>query len=435
MEYPLPTETAERHCTVLQESLDRYGSLELQEDGAFTTEALFSASGGQMFGVLVCEDEQGQEHILKAFSGQYEGRFLVPGWVPPVCDPVRFDEITERYDVLIRELSARLEASAAGEQRRQLKEERKRISGACLREIHALYRFRCLDGSVRTLADIFPSCLPPTGTGDCCAPKLLQHAFSLGLHPVSMAEFYYGRTNRSGTREHKSFYPPCEQRCRPLLREMLGLDIVYRSKDILVINKPSGLLSVPGRGPEKYDSAASRVRELFPASIEHPAVHRLDMDTSGLMILALTKEAHRAVSIQFIKGRVQKQYVALIDGVIRGSSGYIELPFRLDVENRPYQIYDLEHGKLGRTNWEKLQVEYLPPRRPVTRVLFTPHTGRTHQLRVHSAHEKGLGLPIVGDRLYGTQAEGERLMLHAFSIRFSDPDTGEMIELREEAPF
>lgn len=203
-----------------------------------------------------------------------------------------------------------------------------------------------------------------------------------------------------------------------------SLDIIYQDDDLVVVNKPSGLLSVPGRGPEKLDSVTERVKAQFPQAPNYPAVHRLDMDTSGLMLLSLNTEAHRALSRQFEDREVHKQYIAIIDGVVEGDSGTIELPFRLDVDNRPHQIYDEGHGKMGTTHWEVMdRLEH------TTRILFTPVTGRTHQLRVHSAHQKGLGFPIVCDTLYGTAVEHGRLMLHATSLTFKQPTTGETIEL------
>ena len=203
-----------------------------------------------------------------------------------------------------------------------------------------------------------------------------------------------------------------------------SLEIIYQDEDLVVVNKPSGLLSVPGRGPDKLDSVTERHKAQFPQAPNYPAVHRLDMDTSGIMILSLNAEAHRALSRQFEDREVHKQYVAIIDGVVEGESGTIELPFRLDVDNRPHQIYDEEHGKMGTTHWEVTQ-RY----ENATRILFTPITGRTHQLRIHSAHEKGLGMPIICDSLYGTEVEGGRLLLHASSIMFKQPTTGETIHL------
>jgi tRNA pseudouridine32 synthase/23S rRNA pseudouridine746 synthase len=250
-----------------------------------------------------------------------------------------------------------------------------------------------------------------------------------------MVEWFYGTTNKSEERKHKEYYPPCDQRCRPLLTAMLGLDIIYRDAEIVVVNKPSGLLSVPGRGPDKQDCVVTRLKRLFPLCIEQPSVHRLDMDTSGLLVLALTQKAHRNLSIQFIQRRVEKEYIALVDGVITEESGKIELAFRYDPENKPRQKYDPVLGKVGITHWQKIRVEsYGDGKRLVSRIRFVPITGRTHQLRVHSMHERGLGFPIVGDPLYG-RAEGERLMLHASKIAFTHPETTDRMEFISEPEF
>lgn len=208
------------------------------------------------------------------------------------------------------------------------------------------------------------------------------------------------------------------------------LKIIHEDADFVVVVKVSGFLSVPGRGPEKRDSVSERVREAYPGCIEQPAVHRLDMDTSGLLVVARTAEAHRNLSIQFQDRQTDKRYVALIEGIVEGEGGTIELPFRLDIDNRPYQIYDEIHGKTGITHWEKIAVEG-----EFTRVGFHPITGRTHQLRVHSAHEKGLGIPIVGDPLYGNGEEPGQLKLHACELGFHHPVSGELMNFKSEAPF
>lgn len=211
------------------------------------------------------------------------------------------------------------------------------------------------------------------------------------------------------------------------------MTIIHQDEDIVVVVKPSGFLSVPGRGPEKVDSVAHRIRSTIPGCIEQPAVHRLDMDTSGILVLALHKEAHRNLSIQFQEHRTSKKYLALLDGTLpaeKGESGTITLPFRLDIENRPYQIYDEIHGKMGTTHWEKLSIE-----EGTTRIAFVPITGRTHQLRVHSAHEKGLGIPIVGDPLYGNGSEPGKMKLHAASLSFDHPNTGERLTFTSPSPF
>lgn len=194
------------------------------------------------------------------------------------------------------------------------------------------------------------------------------------------------------------------------------LEFIYRDEFIAVVNKPGGLLSIPGKGPDKQDCVTSRLKNIIPESIEQPSVHRLDMATSGLLVLALTKESHKNLSIQFQNREVGKKYIALLEGIVAGENGRIELPFRLDVDNRPYQIYDPVQGKNGITEWEKIETT-----NGKTRVEFTPLTGRTHQLRIHAAHKLGLNTPIVGDPLYGNGNEGDKLFLHASEITFAHP--------------
>ena len=210
----------------------------------------------------------------------------------------------------------------------------------------------------------------------------------------------------------------------------LQLKIVYHDTDIVLVNKPGGLLSVPGRGEDKQDCMSKRLKNIYPDMIEQPAVHRLDMYTSGLMVFARTKEAHRKLSIQFEKHQVHKQYQAILDGVIEGNKGEIHLSFRLDPDNRPMQVYDPRHGKPGITHWTNLGVKS-----GKTRIEFTPLTGRTHQLRLHSAHPLGLGTPIIGDSLYGSGADGDQMMLHATSLRFFHPANQENICFNSPPPF
>lgn len=208
------------------------------------------------------------------------------------------------------------------------------------------------------------------------------------------------------------------------------MKVVYQDSELIVVDKPSGLLSVPGRGPDKQDCVVNRVKQLIPDIIDQPAVHRLDMDTSGLMILAKRANGHRQLSKQFERKQVRKKYIALVEGVVEATGGQIRLRFRLDPENRPLQIYDPVHGKLGITNWERLCVE-----KDRTRIAFTPRTGRTHQLRLHAAHPEGLGMPIVGDRLYGNGRKGDRMRLHACQITFRHPNTDQEVTSVSEVPF
>jgi len=202
---------------------------------------------------------------------------------------------------------------------------------------------------------------------------------------------------------------------------------IHIEESFVVVEKASGFLSVPGKGEEKSDCAVARVRSAIPGCIEHPEVHRLDMDTSGLLVMGLTRESQRHLSLQFQNRQTFKEYVALLDGLVDAEGGTIELPFRLDIHNRPYQVYDEVHGKLGVTHWRKWREE-----NGHSRVRMIPVTGRTHQLRVHAAHPKGLGIPIVGDPLYGRGTGPGQLKLHAAVLAFSHPLTGVACRFQSE---
>ena len=401
----LPSKKAQRLCTRLMAALDS-GEEKLPLEGE-----------GKMLGILACDDADGNRVVLKAFSGQVGGQWVIPGWCEPAFSISEYNAILEETDQQVKALAS------AGEESRG-------VSAEAMRRLFGLYRIHCIDGSVKTYHEIFGDTLPPSGTGDCAAIKLLNCAFKNHLKPISMAEFYYGGQTPSGTKQPCRFYPPCEEKCRPLLKEMLGLDILYLDQEIVVVNKPAGLLSVPGRGEDKQDCVVNRVKRLYPDCIENPAVHRLDMDTSGILVLALTKESQRFLSMEFEGRHVHKKYTALLDGILRSSGGALALPFRLDPENRPYQVYDPVQGRMCITLWKRISVY-----NGKTLVEFTPLTGRTHQLRISSASPKGLGIPIVGDRLYGTREEGQRLMLHAGYISFTHPWSKEKIEFKVDVPF
>ncbi|MEI7851578.1 MAG: RluA family pseudouridine synthase [Kiritimatiellales bacterium] len=422
----------------------------------FSTDVLWSEARGHMFGVLECEDTKGNSVILRAFSGQYNGEWLADGWVPPILDVDEFYRLSDPVD---REIKM-LDRLIAEQKNPELIQRRKTLSQDLMKRIHALYLLTNFHGETKPMTEVFRGGIP-TGAGDCCAPKLLNYAAINGLKPVGLSEFYWGRENRSGTRKHGEFYPACAEKCQPILGFLLcglstegnkgnqvdsplhnpscpsfpsvknlRLEIVHKDLDLIVINKPSGLLSVPGKGEENQDCVVSRIKALYPDCIEQPAVHRLDMDTSGLMVLALTADMHRELSRQFHDRKTEKRYIALLDGEVTGDEGTIELPFRLDVENRPYQIYDPVNGKTGITHWRKIAVE-----NGQTRVEFRPITGRTHQLRVHSASEHGLGIPILGDRLYGAETAPGPLKLHASFLSFTHPRTGEKMEFNSMPDF
>jgi tRNA pseudouridine32 synthase/23S rRNA pseudouridine746 synthase len=423
--------------------------LEMQQcigDGSapkFSTDVLWSESRGHMFGVLECADAAGNIVVLKAFSGQYNGEWLADGWVPPILDVNEFYRLSDPVDREIKHLDRIIRQDGKNA---ELVKKRKALSQELMKQIHSLYLLTNFRGETRPLTEVFKGGIP-TGAGDCCAPKLLNHAAKNGLKPLGLSEFYWGRENRSDTRQHGQFYSACAEKCQPILGFMLcgaeeflatkntkisqkELQVIFENREFVVINKPSGLLAVPGKGEENQDCATSRIRALYPNCIEQPAVHRLDMDTSGLMVLALTADMHRELSLQFHDRKTEKRYIALLDGEIDDNGGTLELPFRLDVENRPHQIYDPLHGKTGITHWKKLSVENRQ-----TRVEFRPVTGRTHQLRVHAASEHGLGVPITGDRLYGSGTAPGQLKLHACFLSFTHPRTGETLAFHSEPPF
>jgi tRNA pseudouridine32 synthase/23S rRNA pseudouridine746 synthase len=328
-----------------------------------------------------------------------------------------------------------------------LKEKRRNKSASIQNKLFESYNFYNQFLDKHNLLDLFRNRtppIPPAGAGDCAAPKLFQFAFEHNLKPLAIAEFWWGKSPVNEIRQHGAFYPACKGKCEPILSHMLNgisyperkifksigeeplLEIVFEDASILVINKPSRLLSVPGKG--KLESVYSILVKKYKA-IEGPViVHRLDMDTSGLMVIAKTLKAYHAIQEQFIQKTIKKRYVAILEGELNMKSGEINLPLRVDHYDRPRQLVCFERGKPSMTAWETVSV--LNGR---TRVNLFPHTGRTHQLRVHCAHEQGLGLSIVGDILYGKAAE--RLHLHAEEISFLSPENGMMMNFCAPAPF
>lgn len=411
----------------------------------YTTEKISAErfANGIMIGVLVAKNSAQENKIFFTVSGisrKIEGKFQDAIFVEPIVSSKKIMSALQKNDKEIHLLTEKLKVCSKDDVQ-ELQLRRSSLTSESLEKVHELYSFYCFDGKNRSLKQICKNRLPPTGTGDCCAPKLLNFAFKNNLTPLSMCEVFYGKSTENKVSDCK--YSPCDERCGLILPEILGLKILYRDNDLIVVNKQSGLLSVPGRGPEKQDCIVNRVKKLFPECIEQPSVHRLDMETSGLMILAFTKDAHRNLCRQFEEGLVQKKYVALLDGILAKKgipqSGTMELYFRLDIENRPHQIWDSVYGKKAITEWKILDVEkYLSPlenKKNVTRVLFIPHTGRTHQLRLASADSHGFGVPIIGDTLYGHCEPDERLMLHSCYIKFTHPSTGKVMEFNCECDF
>jgi tRNA pseudouridine32 synthase / 23S rRNA pseudouridine746 synthase len=326
-------------------------------------------------------------------------------------------------------------------------QERKLLSNSLQERIFKGFQFLNRYGATKGLDEIFANTalkFPPSGAGECAAPRLLQYAFKMGYKPITMAEFWWGVSSKDEIRGHKNYYPACRGKCFPILSHMLlgleveenpllsnpdknvNIEIVYEDSFLLVINKPHGLLSVPGK--EIQDSVFSRIQLKYPDATGPLIVHRLDMDTSGLMLIAKNSEIYKKLQSQFIRRKVKKRYVALLEGVVRIDTGSIELPLIGDYINRPRQMVSFETGKKALTHFEVIW-------RKAGRTLinFYPHTGRTHQLRVHAAHKLGLNCPIVGDDLYGIK--DKRLYLHAEALEFEHPVTKEIIKLEQLSGF
>ncbi|WP_293248228.1 MULTISPECIES: RluA family pseudouridine synthase [unclassified Microcoleus] len=386
--------------------------------------------------------------------------------------------------------------AAADGRMRELKQRRKELSRELQTQMHAAYTLVNFLGKSRSIQQLMPANSIPTGTGDCCAPKLLHCAAVHNLKPLAMAEFWWGPP--SGDKVRGEFYGACSDRCQPLMGFLLSglpqnpivpepkaypafsdsanskslsktplkksvnqsfngdiearpttyqknrggtgilpvtnphqmLPIVYEDKWLIAVNKPSGLLSVPGRYLENQDSVLSRLQNLLPDGLELTAVHRLDLATSGILLLARDKETSSQLRLQFEKRRVEKVYEAVLSGTVNIEAGTIELPVKEDPKNSLVQQVNLECGKPSVTRFQVMAKEGNH-----SRVEFWPLTGRTHQLRVHAADVRGLGVPILGDRLYGCRASANRLHLHARELSFEHPQLGSKLSLQVATPF
>ncbi|MGV0996953.1 pseudouridine synthase [Empedobacter falsenii] len=328
-----------------------------------------------------------------------------------------------------------------------LKEERKTKSNSLQNQLFNQYQFLNKFKQEKGLLEIFSNTVfqqPPAAAGECAAPKLLQYAFQNDLEPICMAEFWWGDSPKSEVRKHGQFYPACTGKCEPILGHMLQgielnenlllkqnstveeLEILYQDDDLVVINKPEEFLSVPGI--DIKDSVYLRIKHQFPLATGPIIVHRLDMSTSGILVLALNKESHKLLQQQFIKRKVHKRYIALLDGNIEHDNGFIDLPLRVDLDDRPRQMVCYEHGKTAQTKYE-----IITRKNNKTLVYFYPITGRTHQLRMHASHRLGLNAPIIGDDLYGKKAN--RLHLHAEYLEFTHPKTKELMKFQVEPNF
>ncbi|MFM2061214.1 MAG: hypothetical protein RLZZ507_884 [Cyanobacteriota bacterium] len=479
---------------------------------------------GKMYGILLVELPNGEQRIIKAFSGLLHGCSVVEGWVTPIpgreevalvethtlteLEKIKQEIITlkqiperEEYATLAAEFKqqlqimnlqhhqsqqqrqekrqqyqqnltgetleialAELEAesrqqgierkylkryqnqilqplqeliTAADDKIRELKQQRKELSRQLQTQMHEAYRLTNFYGKSLSLQQLLPGGTP-TGTGECCAPKLLHYAATHQLKPLAMAEFWWGESSVQDKIQGE-FYGACVERCQPLMGFLLSglktkladfqkLEIIYEDQWLIAVNKPPGLLSVPGRYHYNQDSVLSRLRNLY--DLELMSVHRLDQETSGILILARDQSTYSQLNQQFAKGQIHKIYEAVLAGSLTINQGIIDLPLWGNPENRPYQKVDFERGKPSVTEFRVIgkQGNY-------TRVEFIPLTGRTHQLRVHAADVRGLGAKILGDRLYGCNADASRLHLHAREITFQHPHLGVNLHLQTKTPF
>ena len=514
------------------------------------------SSEGKMYGILLVELPNGEQRIIKAFSGLLNGCSVVDSWVPPIPgrDEVALEEahtlaqleaikqelinlkqLPERqqlatlYDDFEQQLKAMSDRHLNSKQQRQekrqifcqtlteenltfaleqldeesrqqgierrklkrqqnevlqplkdlitkadgrireLKQQRKELSRQLQAQMHAAYSLTNFSGQSLSLQQLMPAGSIPTGTGDCCAPKLLHYAATHQLKPLAMAEFWWGSTTQD--KVQGQFYGACAERCQPLMGFLLSglkpnppapflippaalkkegkeggerespspcsggvwgevsLPILYEDEWLIAVNKPAGLLSVPGRYRDRQDSILSRLRHLLPDGMALMAVHRLDQETSGILLLARDLQTYRQLSQQFQQRQIHKIYEAVLSGTVTINQGVIELPLWGDPENRPYQKVDWQKGKPSLTRFQVITTEG-----GYTRLEFIPLTGRTHQLRVHSADYRGLGIPILGDRLYGCSTDN-RLHLHARELRFDHPKSGKTLEIQANTPF
>ena len=347
----------------------------------------------------------------------------------------------------------------------RLKQLRKQLSDALQQWLFSQFRMLNQEGESKDLLEIFRDealkeypqaaiatsriaalkMVPPAGSGECCEPKLLQYAYQHGYKPLQMAMFWWGESPKEEIRHHLQFYPACNGKCKPILHWMLPastfepeainlsiydkVETLYEDREIAVIHKPEGLLSVPGKDAAQ-PSVYALMRRKYPEATGPLIVHRLDMATSGVLLIAKTEFAYHRLQQAFLNHQIQKKYVAIISGRDIPEKGIISLPLLPDYLNRPRQIVNHEQGKEAITEYEileRINGSHL-------RIVLYPKTGRTHQLRVHCAHQEGLNAPILGDPLYGNE-KAARLHLHAEEITFEHPLTGKKITIKRKADF
>jgi tRNA pseudouridine32 synthase/23S rRNA pseudouridine746 synthase len=460
--FPTPFDRKAVHPLAHRAAMELVGSLPSLPGHGWTLDA---PGNGKMFGVLVVAAPDGTLGYLRGFSGMIDGQWDITGWAPPTFDAAARDRVwvpgeaemlayAARRAVLLESMPADVntpEARRLAAAVRALDAERTARSRTLMRAIQDTYHFQSARGRVRALRELFAPAEPPAGAGDCAGPKLLAQAYREGLRPLALAEIWWGAPSVTGDRRAGVFYAACRGKCLPILTHMLdGLPVdapplfgtaaidpaeprvLYEDAQLLIVHKPSGLLTVPGRSASLQDCVVSRLQARYPDVPGQMVVHRLDMDTSGVLLAAKDLATASALQRLFSLRQIDKRYVALLDGAVAGEHGHITLPLRPDIDDRPRNIHDPVHGKPAHTEWRVLAREA-----GRTRVQFTPHTGRSHQLRVHAAHPDGLDAPIIGDRLYGRTApdDDERLLLHAERVAFMHPVTGAPVVVEDPAPF
>ena len=345
----------------------------------------------------------------------------------------------------LRELIA-----AADERIRELKQQRQNTIPSTAAQMHAAYSLTNFSGQSLSLQQLMPSVARYPLEQEIVAPlnycTMQQHIIS---NPWQWQSFGGEHLQQIKTKVQGEFYGACAERCQPIMGFLLSgfrpnpptpfptreggeisLPIIYEDEWLIAVNKPAGLLSVPGRYRESQDSVLSRLRHLLPDGMALTTVHRLDQETSGILVLARDRLTHRHLSRQFQQRQVHKVYEAILAGAVTTDKGVIELPLWGDPQNRPYQQVDWQHGKPSFTHFRVMGKEG-----NYTRVEFMPLTGRTHQIRVHAADVQGLGITILGDRLYGCRAVANRLHLHARELRFQHPQLGKILYLQAKTPF
>ena len=439
---------------IISEINGRIFALEKQPDFLAATQQLNEAVNQSEAEIAACtlhnkQQKENRHATRKQLETEFTGSELEAQLTKlnneSINNHYRLKQLRKHWTVEVERLKSNL--AALQTEIDALKEERKNRSAALQDAIFDQFYFVNKALEKRSVGDIFkytPEGRPTAGAGECAAPKLLQYAFLNHLEPIALAEFWWGQSPKTEVRIHGHYYPACKGKCEPILGHMLqgvamdenpmlknpaegkDLAIVWEDEHIVIINKPHEFLSVPGKQIE--DSVLTRLQALYPEAPQLMVVHRLDMSTSGLLIAAKTMDIYKELQRQFTEREVKKRYVALLEGTLDENAGWIDLPLRVDLDDRPRQVVCYEHGKPAQTRWKVID-----RKDGRTKVYFFPVTGRTHQLRVHAAHTLGLQHPIVGDDLYGQHST--RLHLHAERIEFKHPVSGKTIALQVPAEF